>query len=262
MVNSSSPASPSPNMSIITFLIFTIIYFIAKFFAPVPTAKTFLPANFVIFIIYILAIIFSSYLMNLGLTTTLCGTPQVKTTIIVTFLPWLIIFGLLHLALLNFPGWLIPFSNTFGYGIAKLAGLSTKFRAVVKDPSDTQNKKLSHALQSIYNDQSLLINEIPNAGEGFDVWWKESSELIKSGADTSSKEALRSLIKLKNLVAEFMWFSLTGLLTVSASYNYIIKSSCEHSVAEMEAQHKDYEADVETTNAKNNIPDRVYTSYE
>ena len=59
-----------------------------------------------------------------------------------------------------------------------------------------------------------------------------------------------------------MWFALTGLLTLSASYNYIINSACVHSVQQMEEKHKEYEEDIAESNTKNNIPQTVYTTHE
>jgi hypothetical protein len=38
----------------------------------------------------------------------------------VTLIPWLMLFGVLHLFLMIFPGWMAPFANTFGYLVAKL----------------------------------------------------------------------------------------------------------------------------------------------
>ena len=51
----------------------------------------------------------------MNLTQVLCGSSQTKTAILFTFLPWLLVFGGLNIALLLFPSWLMPFSNTIGY---------------------------------------------------------------------------------------------------------------------------------------------------
>ncbi len=254
-------SSPSPTVSIGVFFALTTIYFIVKYMQ-----KLTLKQEMIFFVIYILFLLLSTYFVNLYLTTIICGTAQVKTTLIVTFFPWLIIFGLLQAALLYYPGWLIPFSNTFGYGIAKLAGLTKKFNAVIKTPDGApKGSSLRKVLDTIYNDQSLLINEIPNAELGFDTWWKESvnSGIIKTNPKPKLEEieALRNLIKLKNLVSKFIWFSLTGLLTISASYNYMVKSACKHSVKEMEEKHNELEKIVDNID-KNAPVDTVYQTFE
>jgi len=249
--------APSPNLSIIAFSLITIIYFIT----------TYLNGQSIVhFVIYITALIVSSLFINIHLTNSLCGSTQIGTAIIVTIFPWLIIFGLLKIMLMQFPGWLIPFSNTFGYGIAKLSGLQKAFIEVLKPKIKTKNIQLSEALDVIYKDPSLMINEIPNSTHGFDLFWEESKEggIIKSGLENTSEpaKALRKFVELKNIIAEFLWFLLTGLLTLSASYNYLINSTCSHSVQEMEDLHREYEADVEKENDENTVPQQVYTTHE
>ena len=248
--------SPSPTLSIIIFVVITLLYFTVKYLTSTH--------SIIYFIIYILALIFAEFGSNLQLTNTLCGSPQIHTVLIVTLVPWLIIFGLLNIALISFPGWLIPFSNTFGYGIAKLAKLQEAFNNVLKDKEKTNNKELSNALEDIYRDPSLLINEIPNSTIGFDKFWEESrmGGILQTGVTDENKENLRSKVKLKNIVAEFLWYLLTGLLTLSASYNYIIKSACTHSVKEMEEKHSKYEDLIKTEDEQSSVPDRVYSSYE
>ena len=39
-----------------------------------------------------------------------------------TIVPWVLIFGMVVVMLNVYPGWISPFSNTFGYGLTKLAG--------------------------------------------------------------------------------------------------------------------------------------------
>ena len=63
---------------------------------------------------------------------------------------------------------------------------------------------------------------------------------------------------LKFTISKFIWFLLAGLLTVSTSYNYLIKSGCNTSVKEMVQRHNDYEKLVteKTNNTVKN--ERVY----
>ena len=137
------------------------------------------------------------------------------------------------------------------------------FTVEISPENAPKGSSIRNVLDTIYNDKSLLINEIPNSNIGFDTWWNETvaGGLIKKDAKPDDKLALRKLIKLKNIISEFLWFILSGLLTISASYNFIIKSSCEHSVSQMEDKHKEYE-DLIKNDSKNDIPKTVYTSYE
>ena len=255
--------SPNPYLSICLFIGLTITYFILKYYL-----KRF---NTTIFILYILALIAGQYGINVHLTEILCGSPQTKTATLYTFIPWLVIFGGLNIVLTIFPSWLMPFSNSIGYGIAKLTfdipdifNKILKFESNIK-PSAVQteeNPRLYTYLQQIYNDKSLLINTIPDSNEGFDDFWRISEPLFKQPIDLHYKEELRKIIKFKNIIAELTWYTLTGLLVLSASYNFIIKSACINSVQEMEQKHKEYETKIKDVQIKKQVAPRVYSSYE
>jgi len=51
---------------------------------------------------------------------------------------------------------------------------------------------------------------------------------------------LSSYVKMKDEIAEFIWYALSGVLTTSISYNAILNSGCTNSVAEMEKRHEVY----------------------
>ena len=97
MADSTNPA-PNPTSSIWTFLIITIAYFVSKYkWEKTPTQ------DLMFFIIYLFLIIVIIYFLNLNLTSVICGTAQVKNAMIVTFFPWILIFGLLQVALSYYP---------------------------------------------------------------------------------------------------------------------------------------------------------------
>ena len=139
--------------------------------------------------------------------------------------PWLIIFGLINILLKIFPGWLQPFSNTFGYGIAKIAGLSKVTKQLFKekvDAGDPEMKKVQSLLSNIYGDQSLLINEI--TPQNFGDFWKRLTPLFNNEAKNGSelKDKLFTLVRLKTLVSEYMWYMLTGALVNRSPHTDIL----------------------------------------
>lgn len=258
MVNNGS----SPFMSILIFLILTILYFITKYYLQIKdtSSNTIVSA----LVIYIGFLIFFELIININLTKSLCGSNQWSTAFLVTAIPWVVIFGLLNMLLLLFPGWLVPFSNTFGYLIVKFAGLNKILNEILKPYDKTSNKQLSTVLSDIYHDPSLLINEVD--GLNFDKFWNSlgSGGLLKSNINSELKKKLKDLIYLKNIVAEFCWFLLTGLLTTSASYNFIINSACSHSIKQMEQNHKDYmkKLNIKDDAEKSAPPRRIYATNE
>lgn len=244
---------PSPNMGLLIFVIITVIYFIISY----TTEETHSASNFAIYILLLLGIQIG---ISINLTKALCGEVHIKIAFLYTIIPWTLIFGMLNLLLLKFPGWLKPFSNTIGYYIANLSGeLNNILASILKTHMDTNNASLNDTLGKIYENQALLINEIPDAGQGFDNFWEklDAGGLLASNANDKKKD-LQKLVKLKFIISKFIWFMLTGLLTISTSYNYLVKSGCNTSVKEMIKRHNDYEKIVEVK-TKNKVENkRIY----
>lgn len=230
-------------VGIMYFYFVTIVYFIAKNI--IKNDKLKMTVTF----LYFISVIVGEFLINLNVTTETCGTAQFEDAIIVTIIPWVIIFGLLKVVLSAFPGWLTPFSNTFGYLFASLLGVNKVLDDIlipkyVKETTPDTLKAAAESLEHIYGNKSLLINEITL--ESFDSFWTKlsSAGLFKKNAN-DHKESLLNFIKIKNEVAEFVWYFLTGGLVTVVSYNTIINSTCKSSKEKLEATVK---ADINATN--------------
>jgi hypothetical protein len=157
-------------------------------------------------------------------------------------------FGLLHIMLLQFPGWKAPFSNTIGYLVVNASGIRSLLndyilKANIKDMDISDNvATVNVAIQHIYNDPSLLINEV--TPDTFDEFWRRMTPLFKVGAE-EHKDRLRQLISLKDIVSEAIWYILTGGLISSICLNYISASNCGTSSDEMQKKHNDYEKQID-----------------
>jgi len=116
----------SPTMALLWFFIITTIYFTIKYNLSDTTQQN------IYFGIYFTLLLIGEYIINLSLTETMCGSQQWNTAFLVTLIPWMLIFGILNVVLLFFPGWLSPFSNTFGYGFAKLMGVNSLLDQILK----------------------------------------------------------------------------------------------------------------------------------
>ena len=261
-------STPNPTSGILWFFIITSIFFTIKYYIGSDRTPGGLTKQKIFMGVYVLLIIVGEYFINLNLTNTMCGTNQWETAMLVTIIPWVIIFGLLNVMLMVFPGWLSPFSNTFGYGIARLAGLNGLMNEIIepdiKDTSSKQMKSMQEALAHIYSDRSLLVNEITQTN--FDNFWQKMSVVFKKGVVNNQllKEKLRNMVRLKDLVAQYLWYMLTGILVTSVGYNYTVNVGCSQSVQEMQKRHDDYEEDMAKLQEekKNAPPARTYTLYE
>jgi hypothetical protein len=152
--------TPDPLMAMIFFFIVTSIYCVISIFI----SDT---QHVIAKVCYILFVIIGEYFINLTLSRQMCGTAQWRTVMFVTLIPWIIIFGVLHLFLIMFPGWMAPFSNTFGFLVAKLMGLPELMEKILMksyDRSENADKERPaealRALESIRADNSLFINEL------------------------------------------------------------------------------------------------------
>ena len=262
-------STPNPTGSIIWFFIITTLYTIFQYNATKTMGQDSTSTTRMYFSIYVLLIIVGEFFVNLGVTTSMCGTAEWSTALMVTIFPWGFIFGILTLLLSMFPGWLSPFSNTFGYGIAILAGLNNVLADILepnpKTKKNAETQAMDEALAHIYSDKSLLVNEI--TVDNFNYFWDKMKGVFQKGVYTNQelKGQLYSMIVLKDTVAEYIWYLLAGLLITSVSYNYIVNSACTNSASDMQKRHEEYEeqlaeAQEKAQNAKSNT--RVYTSNE
>jgi hypothetical protein len=242
-LNISTKNAPNPSTSVFTFFLITLFYFVAKYKTP-NSMSTMLN------IIYIIAIVSTQISINTALAKSICNNSQsMNVGILATVFPMLFIFGLLQLLLTIFPGWVEPFSNTFGYGMAKLVGLHDLMKRLLVSPqfNAAPEKKIINAVNSIYNDPSIFINQFNYANrEDFNKTWDNSfasgrgifvksagpAPLPYSPANPNPSpgshlyQEFRNMVKLKDIVGTFVWYMLVGVIATSRSYNYIISQPC------------------------------------
>lgn len=246
-----SATPPSPSTSIFAFFIITLIFSIIKYSIPDEMLT-------LINIIYIGTLLAVQITINSSLAKTICNNPQATTTgVVATIFPMLFIFGLLQLLLTIFPGWLEPFSNTFGYAIAKIGGAESVVREVLKIDAQGEDN-ISKAISNIYNDPSIFLNQFNYENEeDFKTKWDKSKDLFIPRAHlTTSSEYInfRNMVKLKDLVSHFVWYMLAGILVTSRSYNYIINQPCTLSPDIADKIASDYAKNNKDTSDKNTTP--------
>jgi hypothetical protein len=192
-----------------------------------------------LFVIYFILVLISQFILNIYLAKQLCNSPSnVGTAAVATIIPWVLIFGLLNLLLTMFPGWLAAFSNTIGYAVASIVGVSSLFTEKLLNV-DNQNgtRDTLKVIQNILGDPSTIINTL-NDENIKDFWNKSVSpgvNLFRTNFEPIEDEKannnplfyeLKKYIMLKNLVSYFIWYLLTGILITSISYNYMLTVPC------------------------------------
>jgi len=271
--NDGLQSTPDPGAAMIFFFIVTSVYCVISIFLNNSQQRL------IVKVCYVLFVIVGQFFINLSLTESMCGVRQWKSTLFTTIVPWLVIFIVLHLFLAIFPGWLVPFSNTFGFAVAKMMGLPDLMKEILVEPGNTN---INSALESVRSDASLFINELYTEADepmyekdkdgktnkldvnkqpipikddkgmklferkNFNKTWEnlKKSQFIKPNLaeEQSFKDRLYAFVQMKFAVAEYVWNLLTGFFVTSVTYNYIINTGCAKSAKIMKQRHDAYQA--------------------
>ena len=262
-MNNDTKQTPNPTIAMVWFFVITTIYFVIRSMKAPENGNM----STLYLAIYLLFLIGGEVRINIDLTKSLCGSEQYSTALLATLIPWVFIFGTMNVLLGIFPGWLRPFSNTFGYLITK-GGVSRTLNKILRgeNESDSKNgsselKDVKKTLATIYNDQSLLVNEITS--ENFETFWGKMKPLFRANVGDDLKNRLLGHVNTKETIAKYIWYVLTGTLVTSASYNYIVNAGCSLTVEQQKQGSAKYNKDLEKKHARENADKpREYKTYE
>ena len=164
--------------------------------------------------IYLLGVIIFSFIANMQTTFKLCGKNDYTTAFIITIIPWTLILGLLLMLLKSFPGWKAPFSNTFGYLVAKVMGAGKVIMELNPGTNDTELSKLFKkkvaTVINVHSWPSVQENPLKLKKDGKQKIWTKFTHLVL----------------LKDLIGEMIWYLLAGFLIISYQSSYITNNSC------------------------------------
>ena len=217
--------------------------------------------------IYLLLIIVTQLGLNISYLATKCGGSMSKNTIIAliyTFIPWLLMFGVLIGVLLVFPGFKSVFSDVIGYYVV-YSSANDIFSKILMDTSINDAMKNSdentkHEMQSaaelimkMVGNKSVLINELNP--DNFMKLWDILKPLMVGNYynDVIVKQELLDLVVLKENIGEGHWYLYTGILISSIVYYNLSSSGCVKDVATLKKDQEDYikkQEEIEAQKAK------------
>lgn len=190
--------------------------------------------------LFIAAILIGEYMISIGMIKTVCGFEQWGFGAMATFIPWVLIAGTIKFILMLRPGWLVPFSNTIGYFLASaIFGLTESFGKIVPNnfrPSDESGEAgtdVAKAIHEIYEDQSLLINQMtPDNLQKMIANFTAAGIIISPSQIAKNEydlciESITKAVYFKLFVSEFIWLMLAGILVISITFNYIVNYGCK-----------------------------------
>jgi hypothetical protein len=265
-------------LNIITFLLTTLFYYLA--IKPTLTYETLLdPTKFkeyasnsyMYLAIYVLLVIIIQFMVNTSIISSTCGgdlTSNIGVAGIMTFIPWILIFGVIIIILAIYPGFKSAFSDVIGYFY--VAGSANKLLTELLIDKDIQKKidgdatmstdkkqamqSAADAIIKICGNTSILINQI--VPTNFNQYWNILTPLMKEKYQNNSpetdekKKELFELVVARDNVGEAMWFMYTGLLLTSIVQLKITTRGCSNNSKTMEQNYQKFLDQEETAQAK------------
>ena len=206
---------------------------------------------------YLGAVVVLQLFLNIGYLMTKCGgslDKNIGAAAIFTFIPWVLIFGILLLVLIIFPGLKGAFSDVIGYfvvaeGANDIFGsllIGTDLNEMIeKNENPEKKKELTHAAEAIVKicgNKSILINQI-NSDNFLDIW-NVLKPLMKpeiSGEkELEFQQKLLDLVVLKDNIGEAFWYVYTAILISSIVYYNLATRGCVKSVDQLKSDHEAY----------------------
>jgi hypothetical protein len=251
--------------SLLFFIIITIIYFaFPNIGKPQLTLDVlsddvkmsdFYKKNMKSLLFYLGAIVVSQLFLNIGYLMAKCGgalDKNIGAAALFTFIPWVLIFGIMLCVLIIFPGFKSAFSDVIGYYV--VAGrandifgqilLGTDLNQMIEQTNDIEKKneltKAAEAIIKICGNKSILINQINP--DNFLQIWDTLKPLMTNGSyeNIEMKTQMLNLVVLKDNIGEAFWYVYTAILVSSIVYYNLATRGCVKSVQQIKTEHDAY----------------------
>jgi hypothetical protein len=146
--------------------------------------------NNVINFVYILLLVVGSYFINASISKSMCSQSiQWSYVLMITLLPWIIIFISLYFVLKIFPGWISPFSNTIGYIVIGLLGIEKTYDDIFISTNEVNsNTELVKAIANMNSNKPKFINQISIDIQEFVDFFTQMDKLLKPGISKKVSE--------------------------------------------------------------------------
>ena len=274
-------------LNIVTFLLTTLFYYLAlkpalpyTLYSNKDEYKSYISKNYMHLAIYVLLVILIQFMVNSSIIASNCGgniTENMGAAGVLTFLPWILIFGVLVVILTLYPGFKSAFSDVVGYYYVSSSAtkLLTELlvnkeieQKILEDPNMNPQKKealesAADAIIKICGNTSILINQIVPGN--FDQYWGILKPLMKDKYQAGGLEAdkmkndLFELVVTRDNVGEAMWYIYTGLLLTSIVQLKITNRGCASNPKTMEANYQKFLEQEQKGKEKKESSETTYT---
>jgi hypothetical protein len=222
--------------------------------------------------LYFMIVIVSQFGINALYLINKCsgsaGT-NVGVAALLTFIPWILIFGVMMGLLIVYPGLKSAFSDVVGYFF--VAGKSNDILSSIlidvnvdeslehetNEKDKGAMKKTAEAILKLCGNKSILINQMNP--ENFLSMWNMIKPLMKNGGDIpdidEKQNELLKLVVLRDNIGEGMWYLYTAILLTSIISFNLATRGCKKSISDLKASHDAYlktEEDIQAQKDLNN----------
>lgn len=221
--------------------------------------------------VYFFAILVVQFFVNAYVVTQACGgsiTDNIAASGGYTFIPWTLLFGIVIVVIMIFPGFKTAFSDVVGYFY--VAGSANKLLTELLVNKDVQTKidadgastpqqkaamqQAADMIVKICGNTSILINQI--VPSNFVEYWDILTPLMKTQYQTDAtlaaekRNELFELVVTRDNVGEAMWYMYTGFLIASIVQLKITTRGCAVNPTQMAKNYQNYVAEQEESEKK------------
>jgi hypothetical protein len=255
-------------LSILIFLLITIVYYGFPSVGKLPITMDILNSggldnyyknNLSRLGLYLLVVVFSQFCLNIAYLVNKCGgsaTTNIVSSLLITFVPWILIFGVMIATLIMYPGFKSAFSDVVGYFVVASSAnnilnsllIDTKIDQAIDQTFDSSNeqkssmKQTAEAILKLCGNKSILINKM--TPQNFLSIWDVLRPLMKDNGNipdiVEKQQELLRLVVLKDNIGEATWYLYTAVLITSIVSYYLASRGCVKSIDQLKANHEEY----------------------
>jgi hypothetical protein len=217
---------------------------------------------------YLGVVIVSQFFLNTNYLMSKCGgslDKNIGAASLFTFIPWVLIFGVMLAVLIIFPGFKSAFSDVIGYYVVSRPAndifgsilLGSDLNEMIEKTSDPIKKKeltqAAEAIVKICGNKSILINQM-NPDNFLEIWNVLKALMVPGAYENMEiKKDLLELVVLKDNIGEALWYIYTSILISSIVYYNLATRGCIKSVDQIKSDHDAYIEQQEKVDKQNEL---------
>jgi len=246
-------------LSIASFIIITILYYVVptvgkisvsiKAFTSVGDMETFKQESNVRLAIYLAVVILTQFIINTTFVINACGGSNISnygSAFLITFLPWIFIFGIMLITLIMYPGFKGAFADIVGYFFVSNSANEILSQVLMSDAvtqsaltgvSDTTVKtdliRAAESITKMLGNKAIIINQITPLN--FINMWDMLKQLMKPTVyeNEELKKQLLDVAVMRDNIGESLWYIYTGVLIISYTSFKITSATCPPNITNL-----------------------------